>query len=177
MELPKLRVVHTFHGNTGEISGLAQDYLLTKSDTVFIVIELKLCGGHKIHEFSNLQSSLEYSLHSDLVYRFIEYTNIEEKRRTLVIYDLKYTDKIVAYQNFYGIGYDWKFYVNSKTDVVVQHIKFADVNITVRFRNFPTDNTFYLHLSCLIYTLTNCKLETEREIRKTFEKILGCVTT
>jgi hypothetical protein len=177
MELPKLITAHTLRSNTEELSGLAQDYLLTKSDTTFIVVELKICGGYELHEFFDLRSTLEYSRNCDLVYRFIEYTNIEEKRRTLVIYNLNYTDKIVAYQNFYGIACDWKLYVNSKTDVVVQHIKFAEVDITVRFRDFPTDNAFYLYLSCLIYTLTNFKLETEKEIRTTLKKIFGSVTT
>ncbi|RZJ99722.1 MAG: hypothetical protein EOO43_25990 [Flavobacterium sp.] len=174
--MPKLKLGYTLHSETEEISGIAKDDLLSKSDTSFFVVELKLCGGYEIQEFNDLQSSLEHSRHHDLVYRFIEYTDIEGKRRTLVIHNLTYTDKVFAYQNFYGIGSDWKLYVNSKGDVVVQHIKFAKVDITARFRNFPIDKTFYLYLSCLIYTLTNCQLFTENDIKTTFLKVFECVT-
>jgi hypothetical protein len=174
MDISKLKLGHTFHSDTKELSGLAQDYLLNKSDTNFFSVELKISGGHEIHEFSDFQLALKYSRHHNVVYRFIEYTNIEAKRKFLVVHNVSFTDKVVGYQNFYGIGDNWKLFLNSKDDIVVQHMQFPKSDITVRFRNFPKGKEFYLNLACLIYTLTNYKFETENEIKTTFKQIRDC---
>jgi hypothetical protein len=172
----KLKFGYTFHGNTGELSGLAQDYLLTKSDTSFFTVQLKIYGGYEIEEFSDLNPALEHSRHHNAVYRFLEYSNIEAERRILVVHNVPYTDKFVGYQNYYGIGGDWKLYVNSKSDIVVQHMQFPNMDITVRFKNFPTGIEFYVNLSCLIYVLTNYKLLTETDIKSTFQKVQAYLT-
>lgn len=174
MEISKLKLGHTFHGDTEELSGLAQSYLITKSETSFFAVELKIFGGNEVYEFPDLQSTFKYKRQHNLVYRFIEYTNIEAERKILVLHNVSFSDKVVGYQNFYGIGGNWKLFVNSKEDIVVQHILFPKTDTTLRLRNFPTDNEFYINLSFLIYTLTNYNLETENDIRDTFEKVRDC---
>ncbi len=174
MEMSKLKLGHTFYGNTEELLGLAQENLLIKSDTSFFTVELKICGGHENYEFYDLESALEHSRHHNVVYKFIEYTNLEAERRILVLHNLSFSDKFVGYQNFYGIGGDWKLFVNCKEEIVVQHMLFPKTDITVRFRDFPTGNEFYLYLSFLIYTLTNYRLETEKDIRDTFKQVRDC---
>ncbi|KAA5549114.1 hypothetical protein [Adhaeribacter rhizoryzae] len=175
MEVSKLTLGHTFYGDTGELSGLVHDYLLTKNDTCFFVVELKIYGKNKVREFSSLQTALKYSRYHNVVYRFIEYTDLDERRRILVIHNVYFSNKNIGYQNFYGIGGDWKLFVNDMDDIVVQHIQFPKTNITVRFREFPRGSEFYLHLGCLIYVLTNYKLDTEKEIKSTFQQIIDCV--
>jgi len=174
MELSKIELGYTFHGETMELLGLHQDDVSAKSDTCFFAVELKICNKYEIHPFPNLQTTLEYSLAHNLVYRFIEYTNKEAKRRIYVIYNVPFTNRLIGYQNFYGIGCDWKLYVNSEEDIVVQHMQFPKVNITTRFSNFPTGPSFYLNLSRLIYILTNYKLKTEKDIKEAFLQITEC---
>ncbi|MGB4774107.1 MAG: hypothetical protein WBP45_02955 [Daejeonella sp.] len=175
MEILKLKLCHTFNSKSEEILGHIDEDCIKKNDTKFIVVELKIFGGNEIREFSDLKSALAYSKDHNLVSRFIEYTNKEAEMRMLILQYVACSDKIVGYQNFFGIGENWKLYLNSKADIVVQNLQFPENDITVRFRNFPTGNDFYLNLSCLIYTLTNYKLETEKEIRSTLLQVINNV--
>ena len=171
MKTLNLYIGHTFHGDSEELSGIFKDNTLTNVDAKFITVELNILGGHSISEFSDLNKTIDHLKNHNLVYRFVESVDKTETRRIIVLHNIIRSDKIVGYHNFYGIGGDWKLYLNGKSDIVIQHIQFPKIDITVRFRDFPLEKEFYVYLSCLIYTLTNYELKTELEIRTTFNKI------
>lgn len=162
---------HTLHCKEEELSGSLQNNLLIESDTIFFTVELKLCGKYEIHEFKDLDSAVEQSKQKNIIYRFIEYAGAEESRKILILQNALHSEQILAFQNIYGIGDNWKLFVNSKSDVVVQHMNFPMINTTVRFRYFNTGQDFYLYLACLLYTLTNYEIKNEEDIRIIFKKI------
>lgn len=169
MEISKLHIGHTFHRDSEELSGLYKYNDIVKSGTTYYSVNIKMLGGNQLKEHSDIEAALEFLQYHNLVYVFIEHTNKNGHRKIIVIHNIFGSDKIVGYHNYYGVGGDWKLYINSKSNVVLQHILFPQTDITVRFRDFPSGNKFYTYLSCLIYTVTNYVLKTEVEVRSAFE--------
>lgn len=176
MNTTNICIGHTFHGESGEISGILKNNLYEDRNNKLYTVELNILGGHEFLEFLDLNSTIEYSKSHNLVYRFIESSDKDKSYKIYVIHNITCSDKIVAYSNFYGIGGDWKLYLNGKSDIVVQHVEFPKTDITIRFRDFPLGKDFYVYLSCLIFTLTNYKIKEESELIKIFSLIKDYAT-
>jgi len=176
MKISNLHIVHTFHGESEEFSGLYKDISFTKEGNKYFTVKLNILGGYELSEHLELPIAIDHLKQHDLVFRFIETFIKDDTQRIFVLHNINGSAKLVGYCNYYGIGDDWKLYVNSKGDVVIQHLQFPQKDITIRFRDFPMDKEFYVHLSCLIYTVTNYKLNSQAEIRMVFNKIKDKVT-
>lgn len=176
MKTSNLYLKHTFHGNSEELSEFSKDDVLIKNNNKFYTVELNILGGHILKEFLDLNTTLEHFKNHNLVYRFVESTDNNENHKIIVLQNVIRSEKIVGYHNFYGIGEDWKLYINSKSDIVIQHMQFPQNDITIRFRDFPAGDDFYIYLSCLIYSVTNYRLETELEIKRTFKMVKDYAT-
>ncbi len=171
MKTSNIYIGHTFHGDSEELSGESDINTITNNVNKFYTVELNLLGGHIISEFLEFDEMIQHSKTHNLVYRYVESTDENQYRKIMVIHNIIGTDKHFGYRNFYGIGKNWKLYINSKSDIVIQHLEFPQNDTTIRFRDFPLEKSFYAYLSCLIYTMTNYHLETKTEILKTFSML------
>jgi|688.fasta_scaffold1151059_1 hypothetical protein len=172
MEKSKFKIGHTFIGNSEDLLGLSKENTLTNSDYKFYTVELDILGGYILNEFLDLDITLEHLKCHNLIYRYAESTKNAEDYRIVVLHYIIGSDKIIGYHNFYGIGGYWKLFINNKSDIVVTDQQNA---VIAKFRNFPLGKEFYVYLSCLIYTLTNYKIETNFEIETTFRKVIDYV--
>jgi len=175
MKLSNIQIGHTFHNVSGELSGVLDEKLL-EAKYKYFAVKLSIMGNNTLNEFSDINKTFDYLNNHDLVFRFLELIG-EDKSPDIFVLDRTIgSEKIVGYRNIYGIGEKWKLYINSKSDIVVQHIQFPNNKITARFVNFPLDKDFYIYLSCLIYTLKNQMFETESELKEIFKKVRDYAT-
>lgn len=166
--MEKIIFGHTYMGESGEMLGLVNSDSYLKNDNKYYCVELNLMGGHLISEFFDLEAIIKYKKKHDLIYRFIENKNIETHNIT-ALHQISGSNKIVGYHNYYGIGDNWKLFINSKDDIALQH-NYLNIS-TIRFRNFNIENNFFICLACLIYTLTNFSYETETELKSAFNRV------
>lgn len=171
-----MEIVHTYNSLNDELLGskLHDDYL---GNGEIVRVKFWLTGGFSLLRLkytSKIESTLNDRT-SDLVYDFLEHDSSANHPEIFILMSLGSSNFVVAFRNYHGIGRDWKLYINSKADVVVQHVLFPETDITVRFRNFPMDDQFYIHLSCLIYTLTNYELQDSSSMQSIFQNVLKIV--
>jgi len=165
---------HTYIEENDELHGAISIEVFSSNNYKYYCVELNLLGGYTISEFSDLETTCNYKKKNDLIYRFIEAPGIQNHNIT-VLHKIPGSNKVVGYHNYYGIGNDWKFFINSKDDITLQN---NDPKIsTERFRNFDSDNTFFVNLACLIYTVNNFSFQDSSELRSKFNRINQYVTS
>jgi hypothetical protein len=166
----KLKIGHTYYQDSDELSGVV-DVGFMGDKIKYLTVKLFLWGDYLLAEYNDIDSVVGNFCNDDLAYRFVEVQDDGSSGSLFRMQLSRCCDRMLVFRNHNGIGSNWKLYLNSKSDVVVQHKLFPENNITVRFNNFPTDNTFYIHLSCLIYTLTNYEIQTSTDMHVTFDNV------
>ncbi len=169
-----LKIGQTYYQESDELAGV-NNFELLGDKTKFIKVKLFLLGYCELNDYSNIESVLENFCHDNLEYGFLEVQDDQSSSSFFCLRVSKCCGSIYGFRNHYGIGLNWKLYLNSKSDVVVQHKLFPENNTTVRFRNFPLDCTFYIYLSCLIYTLTNYEIQTSTDLNLIFDNVCKIV--
>lgn len=167
MESPDLNNImfcHTYYTTTKIQSGVIEDIAPNNLTNKIIVVSFNITGNNVVDIFSNISEGLNFKFENDLVLKYFE--NIDENNAQKMKYIIPAKDNFVAANNVIGLNKKWNLYLNSRNDIVVQHKDFPENNTTIRFKNFPGDDNFYVHLSCLILILKNEEFDTELELQE-----------
>ncbi|WP_433835673.1 hypothetical protein [Flavobacterium anhuiense] len=130
----------------------------------FIGVHLYFDSKPEIYLFSSVNDILSHAENKDNYYCYLEY---DEK----IAFILEKIDDqtVIGGKNVYSDSGEWRLFINSKTNIVVQQDKPTISN--TYFRHFPSNINFYISLSYLYYVLRNYKIDNNLIIKSKFESL------
>jgi hypothetical protein len=171
MDISNLSIGYSFNLDQKSLTAISSDLTFLNRDCKFYTVQLNILGGFEINEFQDLCLFLEHSRNSDLVFRYIEAPHENGKHGLIVLFDTAVgSDKIFGFKHMYNIRGYLNLFINSHNSIVVRNSDSSKIAFQTTFNNFPAGRSFYVYLSCLIFTLKNYTFDTELELKTTFEK-------
>ena len=164
LDFSKMKFCHTYFIQTKFLAGVIEDIDSDNLTHKIIVVSFNITGNTMLNTFSDIGEGLNFKIDNDLVFKYFEHSVEDNNQGIKFIIPAK--ENFVAAQNIIGINKKWKLYINDKSDIVVQHKDLPENKTTIRFKNFPGDDNFYVHLSCLILILKNEEFDTELELKE-----------
>lgn len=157
-----LKVGRTFNLDSKIINGIETIQLDFPAKHKFIGVYLYFDEEPEIYLFSSVEDLFNHGQNKDNYYCFLECDQN-------IIYILEKIDKelVIGGKNVYCKSGDWKLFINTKTNIVIQQT--APNTHNTYFRNFPSNQSFYISLSYLYYTLRNYRFDLNSTVKSKFD--------
>ncbi len=137
----------------------------SNSKIEFIGVKLDIKYKPEIYTFDCVKKLFEFGQNRDNYFCFLKTEN------EIYTLEMESNESIIGGINIYNINSNWNLFVNSFENIVVQQNE--KPFITAYFRNFPTTQDFFIHLSYLYYCLRNYDFENKEDIKSKFEAVLN----
>jgi len=159
-----LKIGRTFYLDSKIIKAISALDLDLPREHKFIGVHLYLDSSPEISIFSSADDLFLHAQNKDNYYCYLEY-----EESLVYILEKAHDESIIGAKNVYCASGEWRLFINSKMDIVVQQDKPKTTN--TYFRYFPLNQNFYLSLSYLYHTLRNYKFDDNLTVKSKFESL------